>query len=69
MQQVISNIFSCFISDDNAHDTSFVYQIQTVMVDYLKEILPHISKIVYFSDGCRAQYKNYKNVRYKPMLI
>ena len=32
-----------------------------MMVDYLKETLPHITKIVYFSDGCGAHYKNYKN--------
>ena len=41
--------------------TSFMYEIQTMMVDYLKETLPHISKIVYFSNGCGEQYKNYKN--------
>ena len=33
-----------------------------MMVDYLRETLPYIGKIVYLSDGCGAQYKNYKNV-------
>ena len=51
----------CFISDDNMHDTSFVYQIQKLLVNFLKEKLPHVKKIIYVSDGCGAQYKNYKN--------
>ena len=29
----------CFISDDNSHNTSFVYKIQTILVDYLKGIV------------------------------
>ena len=33
-----------------------------MMVDYLRETLSYIDKIVYLSDGCEAQYKNYKNV-------
>ena len=33
-----------------------------MMVDYLRETLPYIGKIVYLSDSCGAQYKNYKNV-------
>ena len=35
----------CFISDDNNHDTNFVYKIQTMLVDYLKENLPIVDKI------------------------
>ena len=50
----------CFISDDNHHDTSFAYKIQTILVDYLKENLPVADKIFYFSAGCVEQYKNYK---------
>ena len=38
-----------------------MYQIQTTIVDYLKETLPNITEIVYFSDGCGAHYKNNKN--------
>ena len=49
------------ISDDNNHDTNFVCKIQTILVDYLKEYLPIVDKIFYFSDGCAEQYKNYKN--------
>ena len=51
----------CFISDDNNHDTNFVYKIQTILVDYLKENLPIMDKIYYFSDSCAEQYLNHKN--------
>ena len=51
----------CFISDNNHHDTNFVYKIQTILVDCLKENLPIVDKIFYFSDGCAEQYKNRKN--------
>ena len=47
----------CFISDD----TNFVYKIQTILVDYLKENLPIMDKIYYFSDSCAEQYVNHKN--------
>ena len=50
----------CFISDDN-QDTNFVYEIQTILVDYRKENLPIVDKIFCFSDGCAEQYKNHKN--------
>ena len=51
----------CFISDDNTHDTCFVHKIQSLLIDYIKQHLPHIDKIYYVSDGCGGQYKNYKN--------
>ena len=51
----------CFISDDLLHDTSFVHEVQRQLCDNIKECLPHIRFIHYFSDGCTAQYKNYKN--------
>ena len=51
----------CFISDDNNHDTNFVYKIQTILDDYLRENLPVVDKIFYFSSGCAEQYKNRKN--------
>ena len=50
-----------FISDDNNHDTNFVYKIQTILVDYLKENLPIVDNIFYFSDSCAEQYKNCQN--------
>ena len=45
----------CFISDDNNHDTNFVYKIQTILVDYLKGNLPIVDKMFYFSDCCAEQ--------------
>ena len=52
----------CFIFDDNNNqDTNFIYKIQTILVDYLKEKLPLLDKIFYLSDGCTEQYKNCKN--------
>ena len=50
------------MSEDNEHDTGFVYEVQTQIVNCLKEYHPKISKILYFSDGCAAQYKNLKNL-------
>ena len=41
-----------FISDDNTHDNSFVHKIQTLLVEFLKERLPNVTKIYYISDGC-----------------
>ena len=34
----------CFIPDDNIHYTSFLYQVQTILVDYLKPSHPHMKK-------------------------
>ena len=51
----------CFISDDNTLDTSFAHKIQTLLVEFLKQRLPNVSKIYYYSDGCGGQYKNFKN--------
>ena len=51
----------CIISDDLTHDTSFVHQLQILVCDYIKENLPQINRLEYWSDGCAGQYKNYKN--------
>ena len=50
-----------FISDDNNDNTNSVYKVQAILVDYLKEYLPIVDKIFYFSDDCAEQYKNCKN--------
>ncbi len=52
----------CFISDDLEHDTNFVYELQCELMKIIKAKLPHIERVEYFSDGCAAQYKNYKNM-------
>ena len=51
----------CYISDDNTHSTSFAHKIQILLVEFLKQRLPNITKIYYVSDGCGGQYKNFKN--------
>ena len=33
-----------------------------MFTEFLKELLPCIEKVIYFSDGCAAQYKNRKNL-------
>ena len=50
----------CFISTITT-TMQIVYKIQTILVDYLRENLPLVDKIFYFSDGCAEQYKNHKN--------
>ena len=51
----------CFISDDNNHDTCFVYEVQSLLMKHIREKYSHIENIEYFSDGCAGQYKNFKN--------
>ena len=51
----------CIISDCLKHDTTAVHAFISRLMPHLKEELPAISKIVYFSDGAASQYKNYKN--------
>ena len=36
----------CFISEDNTHDTGFVYQVQKMTVNYIKNLLPHVRKFI-----------------------
>ena len=36
----LQHISLCFISDDNIHDTTFVHQVQTMIIDYLHLLLP-----------------------------
>ena len=52
----------CFISNDMKHDTVFVYYLQSVLSENIKVSFPHLNYIEYFSDGCAAQYKNFKNL-------
>ena len=53
--------FFCFLSDDLEHDTCFFCKLQQELINILKRDLPKITSIKYFTDGCAAQYKNYKN--------
>ena len=51
----------CFISDDNTHDTNFVYEVQMLLAEPVQTNYLHIKKFHYFPDGCAGQYKNYKD--------
>ena len=51
----------CIISDDMDHDVSLVHQIQKECIEHVKKKIQGFTKIVYFSDGRAAQYKNRKN--------
>lgn len=52
----------CFISNDLKHDVPFVYSVQEKTVEYIKSNFPNVTKIEYLTDGCSAQYKNYKSM-------
>lgn len=42
-------------------DVAFVYETQKLIIQYIKEDIPGIKNVCYFSDGCAGQYKNCKN--------
>ena len=45
------------------HDTNAVYTfLKRLLVDFVKPDFPTMKKVIYFSDGSAAQYKNYKNL-------
>ncbi|CAF4947457.1 unnamed protein product [Pieris macdunnoughi] len=50
------------ISDNLTHNTTAVYSFQEVLTSFLKNKIPDISKIIYFSDGAASQYKNRYNL-------
>ena len=54
--------FPCFLSNDVEHDTSFVFKLQRQTCKCIKEALPNVTYLKYFSDGCAGQYKNFKNL-------
>lgn len=56
---VVSSL--CIVSDDLEHDVPFVYETQRVVVQYIKDKFPKVQELLYYSDGCAAQYKNCKN--------
>lgn len=57
----LKSVSFCVISDDVTHDTSFVWQLQNLLCKHIQQNFPTIKSLEYFSDGCAAQYKNYKN--------
>lgn len=55
-------IYSVVISNEMQHVTNTCYAFQKMVLNWLQTEYPHITHIEYFSDGCGAQYKNYKNM-------
>lgn len=49
------------ISESTQHDCVMVFTFQTQFIQHIKNFLPHVSKIIYMSDGAPAQYKNKNN--------
>ena len=49
------------MSDDLEHDICFVHEIQEKLTCYIRQDLPDVGNVEYFSDGCAGQYKSYKN--------
>ena len=56
---VLHHISLCIISDDLDHETCFTHKLQRIVLLFIKENLPQIKSIHYFSGGCAGQYKNY----------
>ena len=57
----IQCLSACVISDSLRHDTIAVHVFMSKFINYLKKTLNHINYASYFSDGCTAQYKNFKH--------
>ena len=49
------------ISDCLKHDTVAVHQFQRKFISRIKDIVPDVEKLYYFTDGAPQQYKNKKN--------
>jgi len=49
------------ISENSSHDTIAVHLFQKVLINFLSKKITTPQKMIYFSDGCAAQYKNRKN--------
>ena len=51
----------CIVSDCLKHDTAAVYTFLCSVIPEVKNLLPTLNKIHYFSDGAASQYKNRKS--------
>ena len=58
----ISHYSYTIISDDNTHDVHFLYEVISIIIEDLKENLPHLSSLHFFTDGCAGQYENGKTL-------
>ena len=58
---ILKHISYCYISDDIVHDVAFVYKIIQAIIPELKLEITDLKKVYFFTDGCAAQYKNFKS--------
>lgn len=58
---IVKHINYAAISECLKHDTIAVHLFQTDLIKLMKKEIADIKKIIYFSDGASAQYKNIKN--------
>jgi len=57
----VSSRSICILSDYLEHNTSVVHAFLKHVTKFIKETLPKVEKLIYFSDGSVSQYKNKKN--------
>lgn len=58
---ILKHVSFVIVSESNIHDTVAVHLFQKVLLNFLAQRVNKPKKIIYFSDGCAAQYKNRKN--------
>lgn len=51
----------CCITDDRKHDPAMVHVFCDEVVREIRGVVPQLTKVHYFTDGCAAQYKNRYN--------
>ena len=56
----LSHLSYTIISDDNTHDVDFIYKVIYLVITDVREKLPNINTVHFFTDGCAGQYKNRK---------
>lgn len=59
----LSCLSICIISDDREHVTGTVHAFIEIVLTFLKSQIHALQKIVYFSVGAAAHYKNCKNLK------
>lgn len=50
------------VSDELRHDTVTWHLARDELVSHVKSKFPHISKLIYFTDGASAHFKNFKSI-------
>lgn len=58
IEEIVSVKSFCIISNSLKQTASTVHIFQETVIDEIKMTYPWIKKIIYFSDGSPAQYKN-----------